>query len=442
MTRRPRNLPSPQPGLLAPRSANRTDFAPMSFEIAVVTPLFGGGAVARAADHDLPVRAAAVRGNLRMWWRACRAVGPDYGTAKQLFTQEATIWGSTDLPSAIQIQVEILDPGQPVAASSFKGQRQPGVEFALFPFLDMAQGEVLGLAGVRFRLTLAPAPTVSAAAWPTLRREAEAAVWAWVTLGGIGSRTRRGCGTLFCPDLAPPLSKVGDLGSWFCEQVGAGQHVHPGQRQLAIPVVSGSRLVVGDEAIPPYQAWNAALRRVREMRQEVNVGRNPGQQANRPGRSRWPEPDAVRDLLGIVDPRHRPEHPAGQYFPRADLGLPIIFQRMDRPEPRLEAAGEGMTRFASPLICKPLALSATQAVPLVVCLNTPHVWEGPGVVLKRGDGKRPGDSIPLTDEQLHDAEKSRLTAKKLQEMAGHTNARDAVLAYVARKWGREEVQLP
>lgn len=35
----------------------------------LVTPLHGGGVVARESDEKLPVRVTAIRGQLRFWWR-------------------------------------------------------------------------------------------------------------------------------------------------------------------------------------------------------------------------------------------------------------------------------------------------------------------------------------------------------------------------------------
>src|SRR5437879_5029216 len=67
----------------------------LAVRLAVVTPLFGGSAIAGEPDADLPVRAASVRGNLRFWWRACNAAR--FRTARELFNEEARIWGASAL---------------------------------------------------------------------------------------------------------------------------------------------------------------------------------------------------------------------------------------------------------------------------------------------------------------------------------------------------------
>ena len=45
--------------------------------------------------------------------------------------------------------------------------------------------------------------------------EVEAAVWAWVNFGGLGARTRRGCGTLFSSRLAP----TDPVRSWYQQKI-------------------------------------------------------------------------------------------------------------------------------------------------------------------------------------------------------------------------------
>src|SRR5690606_23828924 len=100
----------------------------------------------------------------------------------------------------------------------------------------------------------------------------------------------------------------------------------------------------------PKQAWRAAVELMERFRQGPEFGRNSGQQPNRPGRSRWPEPDTIRDAVGRVD-EHQANHPARPYYPRADLGLPIVFQfkvAAGRPAQfMLQGAEKTLARMAS-----------------------------------------------------------------------------------------------
>jgi CRISPR/Cas system CMR-associated protein Cmr1 (group 7 of RAMP superfamily) len=83
-------------------------------------------------------------------------------------------------------------------------------------------------------------------------------------------------------------------------------------------------------------------------------------------------------------------HPAAGTYPRADLGLPINVQQLGgEPFPVIQGAQNGASRMASPLILKALSVSATQAIPVMLMLNAPHVYDPatPKVELKRGDVK-------------------------------------------------------
>ena len=61
-------------------------------EYKVITPLFGGGAVAGECDEITIVRGTEVRGQLRFWWRAC--YGGRYDTVKEMKKDEDRIWGT------------------------------------------------------------------------------------------------------------------------------------------------------------------------------------------------------------------------------------------------------------------------------------------------------------------------------------------------------------
>ncbi|MFO0881807.1 MAG: type III-B CRISPR module RAMP protein Cmr1, partial [Gemmataceae bacterium] len=53
-----------------------------SYDIELVTPMFGGGVVTRENDRSFPIRATAIRGQLQFWWRA--TVGAQYSTRQEL----------------------------------------------------------------------------------------------------------------------------------------------------------------------------------------------------------------------------------------------------------------------------------------------------------------------------------------------------------------------
>src|SRR5207249_3333503 len=134
-------------------------------------------------------------------------------------------------------------------------------------------------------------------------------------------------------------------------------------------------------------AWEELIGKLKNFRQL----RNPGT-GRIPGRSLWPEPDAIR-RLSTSAPKHSVPLSMTQKFPRAAFGLPIIFQFKrddvkagDPPVTTLQ--GRDVQRLASPLILRPLACDGGQALGLAAVLESPRIPPG-GLVLD-GIAGRPG----------------------------------------------------
>jgi CRISPR-associated protein Cmr1 len=214
-----------------------------------------------------------------------------------------------------------------------------------------------------------------------LAEDIETAVWAWVNFGGLGARTRRGCGALLCQEFAP--RDINELDRWF-----KNASFNSASDVRAWPAMPSGALV-GNQAEAPIDVWKKAISLLQALRQGEGVGRNPGQQHSRPGRSRWPEPETIRRVTGRRSSQHiRLAHVPDDAFPRAEFGLPIVFHFQGQGEPpdtvlypSSAPDGEGRERMASPLILKPLALADRKAVPLIMRLVTPPLT---GVDLRQG----------------------------------------------------------
>jgi len=384
----------------------------IQYRVSAITPVYGGSYEAGKVDAQRPIRPSAIRGCLRFWWRAAR--GAQYPSIGETRSAESRLFGSTAEPSPFDLSVEVTNTGGPDQAQ--------GPAYALFPFRE---SKAPGLSGVAFSVSLA----TPRGAPEDLISELEAAVWAWVTFGGYGARTRRGCGALRCGDLPCPTD-AGDLGRQ------AAQYVVPGPPPRGIPSLAGARVVLGGPFDEPVGAWKAAVDLYSQLRQGPGMGRNAGSDAKRPGRSRWPEADAIRRLSGQFAQAHRPEHPAGNSFPRADLGVPIIFHFKDSGDPRdhaLQVQTDKPGRMASPVITRPLALADGKFAPMVVLLSAPHVWECQGADLKVNDHK-------LGQSEVQSDTIARAT-KPLSEL-GVADAREAVVALSEREWKTQAVKLP
>jgi CRISPR-associated protein Cmr1 len=152
----------------------------------------------------------------------------------------------------------------------------------------------------------------------------------WASFGSVGGRGRRGLGAI---------------------QITKLKNISPAE------VKESSCTLIMQQSNGGYSdalnAWKEGLTALQQFRQGKEIGRNPGSD-NRPGRSRWPEPDAIRRITQKNAPAHSPVHPAGDLFPRAQFGLPIIFHFKDRADPQdVTLKPVGAERMASPLIIRP-----------------------------------------------------------------------------------------
>jgi CRISPR-associated protein Cmr1 len=382
---------------------------PRQYRIELITPLFGGGVEAGENDPTMPIRPTAIRGQLQFWWRATR--GAACANVEDLRARHREVWGATECASPVSVEVVDVQSSAPVPCGviAWNQQARGGqgawrltwrepfrhnehLPYVLFPF----QG-VLPRNDPRAQVEEHPSNCIHTAAFtlrlrfPTvLKDDVDAAVWAWVNFGGLGARTRRGCGALRCRDhdLAPANAKL--LADWYRKEATA-HLASPTATPPAWPVLP-HRLLARLQGGEPLGVWNWLAGLLRHFRQGVDFARNQGQ-GPRPGRSRYPEPETIREMVGAnrgMSGHQRLSQIPADAFPRAELGLPIVFHFQGRGEPpdttlQPVVEGKGQERMASPLILKPLALADGQTVPIIVPLVTPGVSE---VELMQGSQSR------------------------------------------------------
>lgn len=334
----------------------------------LLTPLLGGGVNPKCADPVSAVRATSVKGQLRFWWRAARAAGL---TLQAMREKEAELFGAASgdegRASPLQVEVEPLELGEEKhpfypepGKSSPKNQPEIAPGYVAFPLQSNNQDPTnypVRL-GVRFRLRLR---------YPQdMQQEVEAALWAWERFGGLGGRTRRGFGAVWPKEVSPPTEQTLKA-EW-------SRYVRPGRAPEGIPSLGEARWRIVE------RSWHEVVKRYQEFRQS----RNAGQQPNRPGRSHWPEPDAIRAILRQAEPKHRQPilQPPILKFPRAQFGLPIIVHFKDKGDPstQIVPASPDIERMASPLIFRPLSERRS----VVLILDTPRTPPG-GVALENGE---------------------------------------------------------
>lgn len=414
----PRSIPDvPVPALEPP--TNET----WMLELRTITPMFGGSAKPREVNATHPVRAASVRGHLRFWWRATAGAG--YSSPQELFEAEEAIWGSAEKPGNVALRVNVTQLGSKKPCAKFPEGKvfpdfgsYPG--YALFPFQGKARkdrqtGRITVeeepancITGVVFTLDLS---------YPKdLDLQVRGAVWAWVQLGGIGARTRRGCGSL-------EFAKGYELSSETRRQ-------HPNLLTLA-----PTSYLVGKSRTTAVSAWKEAVEIYKEFRQGKGFARNPGSDPSKPaklGRSKYPEPDSIRTLYRHQQWTHEVSHPVSG-FPRADLGLPIVFHfQQEGPDGdfTLQLDIPNKSRFASPIITKAVKVQGGYA-PALILLDSPHVWEMGDLELSlKGDAK----TLAGSQVELSPVERSQI--KPLNGLP----IREALIVFAKRK-GLDEVHL-
>lgn len=398
-----------------------------SIQCRLVTPMYGGGVKSAEPDIQRPIRVTAIRGQLRFWWRLL-ASQKVFKLPENLNIRQAefALWGGMNdgdesgKASAVLLRVNnVLFEGKNTTDKNKKSEIAPYTDYAprmsdilnyvLFP----ARGTDIHLLKPEFSWQLEwhidkNAPVF----WRTEKKDSkekriefldetyqelnkqviETLRW-WTTFGGLGARTRRGCGAFIVeqstrPEIVRPIVEV-DIKKAGC--------------QFAITT---------DNAPNAIKAWEIAVKRLRDFRQGVGVGRNPpskeAQAARKPaGCSRWTEPDAIRRItIGEQQYRgkHTPKHNGGNQFPRGMFGMPIIFhfppfekvngQRVPTYEPQdTSLQPVGKERMASPVIIRPILQNGQWKA---AALLLPHDFSNLQVELKKGNNQK--EAVVLLNE--------------------------------------------
>ena len=315
----------------------------IELELRLITPMFGGGYKAREVDPLLPIRPAAIRGHLRFWWRA--TAGARYSSVAELHKAETELWGGAstkDNPAVgkVAIRVEVKDKGQTVGYGSRGGLPK----YFLFPFRPQKNIPAAeGRENVVFTLRLILDTFLSEAQ----RAEVRTALKAWIAFGGVGARTRRGCGA---------LTVVGDdANQWLPPLQGIAQWL--GMPPNAASKCDWTTLAGAHGQITHANNAEDAWRKLGSFWEQFRRG---GLMSG----IKWSE---YRDVLCNLDKQHD-ELALAKPF----LGLPIEYQEFGEQTPftgTLEPAQSG--RMASPAILKPIALQGGRFGALIVVMQAP-----------------------------------------------------------------------
>jgi CRISPR-associated protein Cmr1 len=403
---------------------------PRRYDIQVITPIFGGGINVGENDpvKKTLIRPSSIRGHLRFWWRATR--GMNCATVADLRQREGEIWGTMENPSQVGLQVEIKSLGKTYPCAHFPmGGSSPRFEknhppYALFPFQGNKRDGISPsecTSNVSFELRLTYPAGISL--------DVDAAVWAWTNFGGIGARTRRGCGALYCKELSPPEPDASEIKSWY-ESCLEGFGIAPSTRNW--PTLPNSLLV--QSSSNAMQAWTDVVGLMQTFRQGEKVGRDLGKAQNHPGRSRWPEAESVRNIVKVQKGLaarpvywHSPDSRMPDLaFPRAEYGMPIIFEiRNEGLKPTLQHT-EDHDRMASPLILRPMRFGNGSFASMIIRLSTSPL---------KSAYLKPGKSdlvvgYPISVSEISDPKRSAFSDSPRHKFCpGGCSALDAFLSF-------------
>jgi CRISPR-associated protein Cmr1 len=331
----------------------------IELELRLITPMFGGGYKAREVDPLLPIRPAAIRGHLRFWWRA--TAGARYSSVVDLHKAETELWGGAskkDNPAfgKVAIQVQILSAGEETPYSQIappsKPKDGPLHGYFLFPFREQREQNIpaaVGRSQVSFQLRL----TLDASLSEAQRAEVRTALKAWIAFGGVGARTRRGCGalTVLGNNANQWLPPTQGLAEWLGMPPNAASKCDwttlAGARGIVVPTAS------------PEDAWC----KLGQFWARFRKGHFAQAYSPMSG-GKWRD---YRQVLCQLRSQGNTLRLAKPF-----LGLPIVYQKFGKQTPftgTLEPAESG--RMASPVILKPIALQGGEFGALVLVMHAP-----------------------------------------------------------------------
>jgi CRISPR-associated protein Cmr1 len=360
-----------------------------------LTPAFIGGA---APNEQAELRVASLRGALRMWYRLI--VGPELAAglpeAGPLELRESLLFGGTAPGEGQGLVLLSLLAAPPTGKLPWDNRTfrrtSPGRAYLGFS-LDMGDNARKALPpGTTFTLRVLLRQGVT-----TRQRELLAAtLWAWINLGGIGSRSRRGFGslTLDKPITArllsgEPIPPIPELLVHLTHQ-----DLTHGARRLRAVIASLNKTVSSDPTDPAYTLQPDGPHQSRLMlwTRQGFASAEAAHEAFGAEFSQFRKQPGIDGLggsaLGLLQRRERL-----RFAPRrAAFGLPLALRPVGRPGDGFELRPYATLRaHGKPVRCgrapSPLLVSVVRLGPRF------------GVALTLLSGTWPGRDLPLQEQR-------------------------------------------
>ncbi len=361
----------PAPTIQAPAWQEPSLQDTLTLHLRLITPLFGGGYEAREVDPVCIIRPATIRGHLRFWWRAL--YGARYPSSQEMFKAESQLWGAAsdaknDLAGKVSLRVEqVRWDKSKVTVDDFKPQGRlakvgPQAQYLLYVFQRQQTQNIppaTGYLGVQFVLNVSFHPSAT----PEQRQEVQNSLRAWIALGGIGARTRRGCGVLTVTQEQKKWLPPADPSArqqWFRQLLpDTGTDAPP-----RLTLLKGARIICAQPV--GENQWKNVLHDLGSFWARFRKGHvGAGQTYTPMAGSKWQD---YRGALLQFNPK------GGNTISlcKPYLGLPIVYQAFKNAPytPTIESEQTG--RMASPVILKPMALADGRICATCVVLRAPQ----------------------------------------------------------------------
>ncbi|MCI1748580.1 MAG: hypothetical protein LKI24_11095 [Acidipropionibacterium sp.] len=427
--------PKVSPPDLETVSLHRAGYTTLIYKAETITPYIGGSPISGKTSEI--ARPSAVANSIRKWWRVCQA--DKYRSAASLWEAESELWGSseegrggrcsvfTETTSSEDWTVDVSRraDGKVIRYDPFP----PVPPYAVFPWasrdtLNANHGTLPARCNLKFTIRItAPISDISGI---------KEAIRAYRLFGGYGQRANRGFGSL----------NIYDTHGGFL----SFPKPHMCESESKATGISSSIYLWTENGLDPMNAWNEAVRVYAEFNQGEGFARNIGH-GNKPGQSLFPEADTVRRMTNAHD--HNPNRIPVNGFPRADLGLPRIFEF---PSPRggpdtppkstLQGSRDGHSRYESPVVTKVFQQqfqrdNSVRTYAMIAIMDSPHVWEDSNTVelkITRG-GTRDVTSSMMKLDSVTPAQWALMPP-----LDGHS-ARDALVQYLngIQEWQRVRI---
>ncbi len=339
----------------------------ITVELKTVTPLFLAGAEPRGEPE---LRAASLRGALRFWLRALLGGVLGDKDLNALRQAESAVFGSTEMASPVVVRITHC----PLKSEPFSAlaSSKSGVAYLFFAARGTkTERERSAIpANERLQLKLEERVGLGKAEGEVLQW-AYAALWLLTHLGGLGSRSRRGAGSLQVTEVIeqpeslkdlPPLTVSAKTPEELAEKLKDGLKR---LRQFAgtpqtLPVTAPSTFDVLHPDVcrvwvvnKEFEAWGEALDAFGSAFQQFRSRRKP-------------DYDLVKKAL-----QHQQSTPIDQPIQRAAFGLPIVFYYTSLGGKKATLEGTDHDRRASPLILRITELANSKCV---LVLTFFHAW--------------------------------------------------------------------